>query len=125
MCLRGRNQLSFSPVCSQSKPTTIPLTGMLCIHACNIHNHAHYTCIHAPLCLRDQDLIVSIVDRLGRFEVSRTVCDTTMHVVCGNPRRTINILAATAMGCWILSTDWVHTVTMIYAGGMDSYLNPD
>ena len=69
---------------------------------------------------RDQDLIVSIVDRLGRFEVSRTVCDTTTHVVCGNPRRTINILAATAMGCWILSTDWVREHCYFTVGGMDN-----
>ena len=65
--------------------------------------------VHTSL-FRDQDLILSIVDRLGRFEVSRTVCDTTTHVVCGNPRRTINILAATAMGCWVLSTDWVSVL---------------
>ena len=57
-------------------------------------------------------MILSIVDRLGRFEVSRTVCDTTTHVVCGSPRRTINILAATVMGCWVLSTDWVNKCTV-------------
>ena len=65
---------------------------------------------HTHPSLSDQDLIQSIVDRLGRFEVSRTVCETTTHVVCGNARRTINILAATAMGCWILSTDWVRVL---------------
>lgn len=57
---------------------------------------------------RDQDLVLSVVEKLGRFEVTRTVCDTTTHVVCGSPRRTINILAATAMGCWVLSKNWVR-----------------
>lgn len=68
---------------------------------------------HTLTLLRDQDLIVSVVDKLGRFEVSRTVGETTTHVVCGNPRRTINILAATAMGCWVLSADWVCAVIVV------------
>ena len=50
---------------------------------------------------------------MGRFEVSRTVGENTTHVVCGSPRRTINVLAATAMGCWILSPDWVGHLSIV------------
>ena len=48
-----------------------------------------------------------MVDKLGGFQFSRTVEDNTTHVVCGATRRTVNVLAGTAKGCWILSVDWV------------------
>ena len=48
-----------------------------------------------------------MVDSLGGFEVTKIVEDTTTHVVCGATRRTVNVLAGTAKGCWLLSVDWV------------------
>ncbi|XP_003391259.1 PREDICTED: microcephalin-like, partial [Amphimedon queenslandica] len=56
---------------------------------------------------KDQCAVHVVVDRLGGFELSHNVCETTTHVVCGTIRRTINILAGTVKGCWILSMDWV------------------
>ena len=49
----------------------------------------------------------AIVEKLETFEISKTVCGTTTHIVCGGPRRTVNILAGTIKGCWILSLEWV------------------
>jgi microcephalin len=55
----------------------------------------------------DQELVMSVVKRLGRFTVTDMVEDITTHVVCGRGRRTVNVLSATVRGCWVLSLDWV------------------
>ncbi|CAI8024599.1 Microcephalin [Geodia barretti] len=55
----------------------------------------------------DQELVLSVVKKLGRFTVIDMVEDTTTHVVCGRGRRTVNVLSATVRGCWVLSLDWV------------------
>ena len=39
--------------------------------------------------------------------MEHNVSERTTHVVCGTVRRTINVLAGTVKGCWILSMDWV------------------
>ena len=44
---------------------------------------------------------------LKRFNVVDTVCDTTTHIVCGDNRRTLNVLSGIARGCWLLSMEWV------------------
>jgi microcephalin len=41
--------------------------------------------------------------------------ERTTHVVCGAPRRTINVLYAIANGCWLISTEWV--LQSLSAGG--------
>ena len=62
------------------------------------------------VCLnRDQETVHAIVEKLGKFEIAKTVSDSTTHIVSGAPRRTVNILAGTAKGCWILSLEWVST----------------
>jgi len=55
-------------------------------------------------------MVHSIVERLGRFNVTANVAHNTTHLVCGNPRRTVNILAGTLRGCWVLSLDWVSLI---------------
>ena len=40
--------------------------------------------------------------------MEHNVSERTTHVVCGTVRRTINVLAGTVKGCWILSMDWVR-----------------
>ena len=57
---------------------------------------------------RTQGMVYSIVNKLGVYDVAHTVTDTTTHIVCGANRRTFNILAGTAKGCWILSLEWVR-----------------
>ncbi|XP_064382263.1 microcephalin-like isoform X2 [Halichondria panicea] len=55
----------------------------------------------------DQEMVHSIMERLGQFHCVKTVCESTSHVVCGSPRRTVNVLSAILRGCWIVSLDWV------------------
>ena len=62
---------------------------------------------HFQFSFRDQEIIHAIVEKLGGFEFWRTVNETTTHVICGAKRRTVNVLAGTARGSWILSVDWV------------------
>jgi len=54
-----------------------------------------------------QNIIVQVVHKLKGFSFAREVCDTTTHVLAGNPLRTLNVLLGIARGCWILSYEWV------------------
>ncbi|XP_033123690.1 microcephalin-like [Anneissia japonica] len=55
----------------------------------------------------DQGIVISIISKLGQFEIADTVCDSTTHVILGRHRRTLNVLSAIARGCWLLSTEWI------------------
>ncbi|KAL3867871.1 hypothetical protein ACJMK2_040717 [Sinanodonta woodiana] len=55
----------------------------------------------------EQDVVIAVVKKLGGFSITEKVCETTTHVVSGEPRRTLNILHGLARGCWIISNDWV------------------
>lgn len=48
-----------------------------------------------------------IVKKLGGFVVEDEVTNKTTHLVAGEPKRTINMLKAMALGCWILKHEWV------------------
>ncbi|CAH2248618.1 microcephalin isoform X1 [Pelobates cultripes] len=54
-----------------------------------------------------QNTLIQVVKKFGGFVFTDHVCDTTTHVIAGNPRRTLNILLGLARGCWVLSFDWV------------------
>ncbi|KAJ1150333.1 hypothetical protein NDU88_003127, partial [Pleurodeles waltl] len=53
-----------------------------------------------------QQTVIQVVDTFGGFFFSDNVCETTTHVVAGNPRRTMNIMLGIARGCWIVSFEW-------------------
>ncbi|XP_061181623.1 microcephalin-like [Saccostrea echinata] len=55
----------------------------------------------------EQDIVISVVKRLKGFTITDHVNDFTTHVVCGGPRRTLNILHAITRGCWVLKKEWV------------------
>jgi len=55
----------------------------------------------------EQDTATAIVDSLGGFRIVFSVDETTTHVICQIPRRTMNVLLGLARGCWILSADWL------------------
>ena len=57
---------------------------------------------------RDQEVIQAVVKKLGKYELSNVVTEATTHVVSGAPRRTLNTLAASVWGCWVLSVEWVR-----------------
>ncbi|XP_004472413.2 microcephalin isoform X2 [Dasypus novemcinctus] len=54
-----------------------------------------------------QNVIIQVVNKLKGFSFSWEVCETTTHVVTGQPLRTLNVLLGIARGCWILSYEWV------------------
>ncbi|XP_044519531.1 microcephalin [Gracilinanus agilis] len=54
-----------------------------------------------------QNIIKQVVDKLKDFSFSCEVCESTTHVVAGEPRRTLNVLLGIARGCWIVSYEWV------------------
>ncbi|XP_051831945.1 microcephalin isoform X1 [Antechinus flavipes] len=54
-----------------------------------------------------QNIIMQVVDKLKDFSFSCNVCESTTHVVAGEPRRTLNVLLGIARGCWIVSYEWV------------------
>ena len=58
----------------------------------------------------EQDVMRSVVGKLGGYKVVAHVGSTTSHVVCGDNRRTLNVLHAIARGCWLLSKEWVSSV---------------
>ena len=55
----------------------------------------------------EQDVVISVVKKLKGFTITDHVNDSTTHVVCGGPRRTLNILHAITRGCWIVRKEWV------------------
>ncbi|XP_036604259.1 microcephalin [Trichosurus vulpecula] len=54
-----------------------------------------------------QSIIRQVVDKLKDFSFSCDVCESTTHIVAGEPRRTLNVLLGIARGCWIVSYEWV------------------
>ncbi|CAC5362019.1 MCPH1 [Mytilus coruscus] len=61
------------------------------------------TSLHAE----EQDLIISVVKKLGQFVISDNVTETTTHLICGGPRRTLNVLYGIMRGIWIVHKQWV------------------
>lgn len=55
----------------------------------------------------DVQVFTQIVKKIGGFEVENEVSEKTTHLVAGEPKRTINMLKALAMGCWILKKKWL------------------
>ncbi len=58
--------------------------------------------------LDDQNLAQEMVKRLpGKAKVALQVGPSTTHVICGEEKRTLNMLKAILRGCWILSRSWL------------------
>ncbi|XP_057672670.1 uncharacterized protein LOC130904119 [Diorhabda carinulata] len=54
-------------------------------------------------------IFLQIVKKIGGFDVEDEVSEKTTHLVAGEPKRTINMLKALAMGCWILKKEWLFS----------------
>ncbi|XP_053453720.1 microcephalin [Nycticebus coucang] len=54
-----------------------------------------------------QNVVIQVVNKLKGFSFAREVCETTTHVLSGEPLRTLNVLLGIARGCWVLSYEWV------------------
>ena len=55
----------------------------------------------------EQDVVISVVKKLGGFVIAENVNETTTHVIYGDPRRTLNVLQCVARGAWLLHKSWV------------------
>ena len=58
----------------------------------------------------EQDMVRSVVKKLGGYRIASAVSETTTHVICGNDRRTLNVLLGICRGSWLLSLEWVRLV---------------
>ncbi|GFR94961.1 microcephalin-like [Elysia marginata] len=66
-----------------------------------------YSIVVTSLHRHEQELVYSVLKKLGVFHLTNTVEWSSTHIVCGEPRRTLNLLKAIARGCWVLSKEWV------------------
>ncbi|XP_052256971.1 uncharacterized protein LOC127862060 [Dreissena polymorpha] len=69
----------------------------------NIRPSIVMTSLHS----HEQDVVISVVKKLGGFVISENVNETTTHVICGQPRRTLNVLQCLARGIWLVTKEWV------------------
>ena len=53
-------------------------------------------------------MVAAVLKQLGGWILEPIVSPKTTHVVCGDEKRTINLLRGIAYGCWILRQEWVH-----------------
>ena len=51
----------------------------------------------------DRELAKQMAEMLGVLGYSETVDSDTTHLVCGQAKRTVNLLKALLRGCWILT----------------------
>ncbi|XP_034255908.1 uncharacterized protein LOC117653955 isoform X2 [Thrips palmi] len=56
---------------------------------------------------REIDVVAAVIKQLGGWILEPTVSSRTTHVVCGESKRTINLLRGIAHGCWIIRQEWV------------------
>ncbi|NXW90209.1 MCPH1 protein, partial [Alopecoenas beccarii] len=65
------------------------------------------TLVMTSMSSEEQNTVIQVVNKLGGFLLTDSVCETTTHVVTGSPRRTLNVMLGIARGCWIVSYEWV------------------
>ncbi|GFO36631.1 microcephalin-like [Plakobranchus ocellatus] len=70
-------------------------------------HRVQYSLVVTSLHRQEQELVYSVLKKLGVLHLTNSVEASSTHVVCGEPRRTLNLLRAIAQGCWVLSKEWV------------------
>ncbi|KAK3921341.1 Microcephalin [Frankliniella fusca] len=65
---------------------------------------------------REIDVVAAVIKQLGGWILEPTVSPKTTHVVCGDSKRTINLLRGIAHGCWILHQEWASVMRSLEAG---------
>ncbi|XP_067678748.1 microcephalin-like [Haliotis asinina] len=104
-----------SGVCDRPKPTQIKLRRAnsfandksTCLPTSSLFGRNRPSIVMTSLHTHEQETIISVIKNLGGFLMQDDVCETTTHVVYGEARRTLNLLAAIARGCWLLHKEWV------------------
>ncbi|XP_067945071.1 microcephalin-like isoform X2 [Watersipora subatra] len=105
------NHTSSSNRCLDTQPKKNVLKNGLFMDITNRQKDGHrlgkpnlvLTSLHSG----DRIMVRSIVKKLGGFQISQTVDRNTSHVVCGDNRRTLNVLKGISYGCWVVSVEWV------------------
>ncbi|XP_046544827.1 uncharacterized protein LOC124255034 isoform X2 [Haliotis rubra] len=104
-----------SGVSDGDKPTQIKLRRAnsfandksTCLSTSSLISRNRPSIVMTSLHTHEQETIISVIKNLGGFLMQDDVCETTTHVVYGESRRTLNLLAAIARGCWLLHKEWV------------------
>ena len=92
------------PKCSQSSSSNSSVTSQLSTKAGS--KMAGYIAL-TSCDKEDKQLVKQLVKKLGSFGFHETISEKTTHVVCGDARRTINLVKGLVRGCWILSKAWI------------------
>lgn len=66
-------------------------------------------------------MVKSVIKKLGVYKISLSVDENTTHVVCGDNRRTMNVLKGISCGCWIVSVEWVSLALLLISDSMLFY----
>jgi hypothetical protein len=53
-------------------------------------------------------MVEEAIEQMKRFKLGGAVDDSTSHVVCGDSRRTLNVMHGIARGLKIVSLKWVR-----------------
>lgn len=72
-----------------------------------INSIQHSSIVCTKMHRNEIDEFGEIVNKLGVFVVDNTVNKKTTHLVVGDWGRTLNLLKAMILGCWILKKEWV------------------
>ncbi|XP_012638668.1 microcephalin [Microcebus murinus] len=65
------------------------------------------TLVMTSMSSEKQNVVIQVVNKFEGFSLAPEVCETTTHVLCGEPIRTLNVLLGITRGCWVLSYEWV------------------
>lgn len=52
-------------------------------------------------------MVEEAIEQMKRFKLTNIVNDTTTHVICGDPRRTLNVMRGVVRGVKIVTLNWV------------------
>ena len=59
-------------------------------------------------CLKeDKELAKQLTKRFGIFGFHDAINEKTTHVICGESKRTLNLVKGMIRGCWIISKQWL------------------
>lgn len=67
----------------------------------------------------EQEMAKSVTKALGGCVISDNVRKSTTHVICGNARRTLNLLYGLIQGCWLVSKQWVMLFPSLFLSSIN------
>lgn len=58
-------------------------------------------------------VVEEAIEQMKRFKLNEVVDDSTTHVVCGDSRRTLNVMRGVVRGVKIVTLKWVRVVYLV------------